>query len=165
MYSFITVVFVYITVVFVYITVVFVYNSCIRLYRTLQSHHTVRNSVCVYIYISFFFIYCSGKVADCQNGRTNYCRFDLKGNCHEQLPWKRQPDLFKLDSKRYRCKANPPAYNGPLAAKEITPDRKSWFRERTDLQTNCHKRIYLNACTCSSLQFPFKALHHSKVVK
>ena len=47
----------------------------------------------------------------------------LKGNCHEQLTWKRQPELFKFDSRRHQCKAKPSAYDGRLTAKEITPNK------------------------------------------
>ena len=42
------------------------------------------------------------------------------------------------------------AYDGPLAAKEITPDKRAdsvnekWSE---NLASGCHKRIYLNACT------------------
>ena len=73
---------------------------------------------------------------------------DLKGNCHEQLTWKRQPDLFKFDSRRHRCKAKPPAYNGPLAAKETTADKRadSVNEKWPENLACCHKRIYLNAC-------------------
>ena len=47
------------------------------------------------------------------------------------LTWKRQPELFKFDQRWHRCKARPPAYDGSLAAKEITTCRqKSRFRER-----------------------------------
>ena len=31
----------------------------------------------------------------------------------------RQLELFKFDSRRHQCKAKPPAYDGPLAAKEL----------------------------------------------
>ena len=64
------------------------------------------------------------------------------------LTWKRQPELFKFDSRRHRCKAKPPAYEGPLAAKEITPDKRadSVNEKWTENLACCHKRIYLNAC-------------------
>ena len=38
--------------------------------------------------------------------------------------------IFKFDSRQHRCKAKPPAYNGPLAAKKITRGQNSRFRER-----------------------------------
>ena len=64
------------------------------------------------------------------------------------LTWKRQPELFNFDSRRHRCKAKPPAYDGPLAAKEITPDKRadSVNEKWPENLACCHKRIYLNAC-------------------
>ena len=75
-------------------------------------------------------------------------RQHLKGNCHEQLTWKRQPELFKFDSRRHRCKAKPPAYDGTLAAKERTLDKRadSVNEKWPENIACCHKPIYLNAC-------------------
>ena len=77
----------------------------------------------------------------------------LKGNCHEQLTWKRQPELFKFDSRRHRCKEKPPVYDG----ERDNSRQKSRFRERKVArkpgmlpQTNLLKRMR------SSWQFPFK---------
>ena len=38
--------------------------------------------------------------------------------------------IFKFDSRQHRCKAKPLAYDGPLAAKEISRGQNSRFRER-----------------------------------
>ena len=52
-----------------------------------------------------------------------------------------------LTSRRHRCKAKPIAYDGPLAAKEITPDKRADFMNERwpENLACCHKRIYLNA--------------------
>ena len=86
----------------------------------------------------------------------------LKGNCHEQLTWKRQPELFKFDSRRHRCKAKPPAYDGPLAAKEITPDKRAdTVNEKwPENLACCHRRIYLNACAAHD-SFPLTSFSYS----
>ena len=64
------------------------------------------------------------------------------------LTWKRQPELFKFDSRRHRCRAKPPAYDGSLSAKEITPDKTAYsVNEKWPEYLACyHKRLYLNAC-------------------
>ena len=74
--------------------------------------------------------------------------YKLDGNCHEQLSWKRQPELFKFDSRRHRCKEKPHAYDEPLAAKEIIPDKRadSVKEKWPENLACCHKQIYLNAC-------------------
>ena len=62
--------------------------------------------------------------------------------------WKRQPELFKFDSRGHRCKAKPPAYDGSLAAKEITTDKiaDSVNEKWPENLACCHKWLYLNAC-------------------
>ena len=78
------------------------------------------------------------------------------------LTWKRQPELFKFDSRRHRCKASkakPPAYDGPLAAKVITPvsRQKSRFCERkVSIKLGMLPQTNLLKCMRSSWQFPFK---------
>ena len=64
------------------------------------------------------------------------------------LTWKRQPEFFKFDSRRHRCKGKPPTYDKPLAAKEITPDKRddSANEKWSEKLSCCHKRIYLNSC-------------------
>ena len=81
---------------------------------------------------------------------------NFKGNCHEQLTWKRQPELsFKFDSRRHQCKAKPPAYDGPLSAKEITSDKKSRFREwKVARKPGMLPQTNLLKCMRSSWQFP-----------
>ena len=46
------------------------------------------------------------------------------------------------------ARQKPPAYDGPLAAKEITPDKRadSVIEKWPENPACCHKRIYLNAC-------------------
>ena len=63
------------------------------------------------------------------------------------LTLKRQPELSKFDSRRHRCKAKPPAYDGPLAAKEITQDKRadSVNEKWPENLACCYKRIYLKA--------------------
>ena len=70
----------------------------------------------------------------------------LNGNCHDQF-----------DSRRQRCKAKPPAYDGPFAAKEITPDKRAdpVNEKWPENLACCHKRIYLNACAAHG-SFPLK---------
>ena len=46
---------------------------------------------------------------------------------------KTQPELFKFDSRRHRCNAKTPAYDGSLAAKEITTDKRA-----DTVNENCH---------------------------
>ena len=43
-------------------------------------------------------------------------------------------------------KAKPPAYDGPLAAKEITPDKRTDSANESGQTTWYVARIYLNAC-------------------
>ena len=71
------------------------------------------------------------------------------------LTWKTQPELFNFDSRRHRCKAKPPAYDGPLAAKEITTDKRadSVNEKWPENLACCHKRLYLNACAAHN-SFP-----------
>ena len=51
------------------------------------------------------------------------------------------------------------AYGGPLAAKEITPDKRadSVNEKCPENLACCHKRIYLNACAAHD-SFPLNAL-------
>ena len=57
-------------------------------------------------------------------------------------------ELFKFDSRRHRCKAKPPAYDGALTTKKITPDKRadSLNEKWPENLACCHKWIYLNAC-------------------
>ena len=65
---------------------------------------------------------------------------------------------FKFDSRRHRCKAKPPAYDGSLAAKEITPDKRadSVNEKWPENVACCHKRIYLNVYAAHD-SFPLNA--------
>ena len=73
------------------------------------------------------------------------------------LTWKGQPELFKFDSRRHRCKEKPPAYDRSLAAKEITTDKRVDFvnEKWPENLACCHKRLYLNACAAHD-SFPLR---------
>ena len=62
-----------------------------------------------------------------------------------------------FDSRGHRCKAKPPAYDRPLAAKEITPDKRadSVNEKWPENLACCHKRIYFTACAAHD-SFPLK---------
>ena len=83
-----------------------------------------------------------------------------------EFDWKRQPEPFKFDSRRHGCKAKPPAYDGPLAAKEITPDKRAdSVNEKWPENLACwHKRIDLNACAAHD-SFPLSVIFLFSVIK
>ena len=56
--------------------------------------------------------------------------FTLKGNCHEQLIWKRQPELFKFDSRRHRCQGKTARIWRVFGGERDHYRQTSRFRER-----------------------------------
>ena len=83
----------------------------------------------------------------------SYMRFFvsvLKGNSHEQFNLKKTAwtdSLIQLQGG-IDARQNRPAYDGSLAAKEITPDKRadSVNGKWPENLACCHKRLYLNAC-------------------
>ena len=81
------------------------------------------------------------------------------------LTSKRQPELFKFDSRWHRCKANPPAYEGSLAAKEIATDKGVDSVNETwpENLACCHKRLYFSACAAHD-SFPLTVYHYGAIM-
>ena len=73
----------------------------------------------------------------------------FKGKLSSAVNLKRQPELFKFDSRRHQCKAKPPtwrAFGGERdKSRQIRADsvNEKW----PEKLACCHKRIHLNACT------------------
>ena len=73
------------------------------------------------------------------------------------LTWKRQPELFKFDSRRHRCKAKPPGIWRLFGGETDHNRQKSRFRERkVARKLGMSPQTTLLKCMRSSWQFPFK---------
>ena len=72
----------------------------------------------------------------------------LKGKLSWAVNLKKTAWTFQVWFKAASMQGKTAAYDGPLAAKEITPDKRadSVNEKWSENLACCHKRIYLNAC-------------------
>ena len=88
----------------------------------------------------------------------------LKGKCHDHFNFKKT-ELFKFDSRRYRCKANPPAYDGSLAAKRLlqTKELIPWAKRGQKTWHVTTNDFFFSACAAHD-SFSLTVYHYGAIM-